>query len=342
MTPRSLPRPMFVVLVLTGLAVACADDLPTEPERAAVLAAKGGVKGNGGGGSSDPTVDTVEPASAPQDTTLDVHVLGSNFDDGSSVALLLDGSTTKNVKTNSTQFVSTTELIANVTIAADAQPDLYDVQVTTSRGKKGIGIEIFEITLSKFGQLALEITFRDDGDDGLRSDGMAGLSYCDAGVPCYEEGQDFVQAHLSSNGNLMFWLDANSEGTIRRIEVLGDLLVTRRIYTNDNQDSQGNTAPDLISMEDGTITARMIVERGDGNGHYRYGVQCDGDSFARDDGNAIPEERISVTRSGFTWTLEGWGARHCIKSGKGRFATWEETPVWMPFRMTMVAIPWPE
>lgn len=145
MTTRPLPRPLFVVLVLTGLAVACADDLPTEPKRAAVLAAKGGVNGGGGGGSSDPTVDAVDPASAPQDTTLDVHVLGSTFDDGSSVALLLDGSTTKKVKTNSTRFVSSTELVANVTIAADAEPDLYDVQVTTSRGKKGIGIELFEI-----------------------------------------------------------------------------------------------------------------------------------------------------------------------------------------------------
>lgn len=145
MSPRSCFRPLFSLILLTALAGACAQDIPTEPERAVVLAAKGGNGGGNGGGGSDPTVDGVDPVSAPQDTTLDVRVFGSNFDDGSSVALLLDGSTTKKVKTNATTFVSATELVANITIDADAEPDLYDVQVTTSRGKKGIGIEMFEI-----------------------------------------------------------------------------------------------------------------------------------------------------------------------------------------------------
>lgn len=327
---------LAVTLSLAGSG-ACGDE-PTGLERQDLHAGKG-PNGSGGGG---PTVDDADPASAPQDTTLDVRVLGSGFDDGSKAAFLLDGNATNKVVTNSTRFVSSTEVVANITIAADAQPDFYDVQVTTRRGKKGVGIELFEITTNKFGQMALEITFRDESADGLRSDGMTGLPYCGTGVPCYEEGQDFVGAHLSNNGNLMLWLDPQGEGTIRRVEVLGELLVTGRIYTNDNQDSEGVTVPDLLEMADGTITSRMIVERGDGNGHYRYGVSCIGSSFDRDDANAIPDERISVTRSGFTWILEGWGARHCVTTGKGRRTTTTETEVWMPFRMTMVAIPWPE
>lgn len=341
MRSRALSLSLLVVPALAGLA-ACQGEPPSGPVVGEVRFGKGNGNGGGGngsgGGGAEPTVDDTDPGSAPQDTTLSVGVIGTNFDEGSTVEFLLNGAKTNKVTTNFTRFVRADSLVANITIAADAVPDQYDVQVTTSRKKKGIGIELFEITLSKFGQLALEITFRDALGDGLQSDGMKGLAYCDPGVPCYEEGQE-TDARFSGNGNLMFWLYEDSS---RRVNVLGELLLTRRIYTNDNQDGQGVTVPSLITMADGTITSRMIVERGDGNGHYRYGVNCTGDSFERDDDNAIREERISVTRSGFTWTLEGWDARHCQTSGKGKHATTTETAIWMPFRMTLVAIPWPE
>lgn len=330
---RSVVLSAFVLSLLAG----CAGEPPVGPEGIALRAAKGGNGPNGGGGG-DPTVEAADPSSAPQDTTLEVRVLGSNFEDGSRVDFLLDGKSTTKVTTNSTRFVSGTELVANITIALDAQADLYDIQVTTSRGKKGVGIELFEITLSKWGQLALEITFRDDEGDGLRSDGMMGLPYCDPGVPCYEQGQE-TAARLSGNGNLMFWLYEDSS---RRVEVLGELLLTRRIYTNDTQDDSGTTIPGLFEMPDGTATVRLVVERGNDEGHYRFGMSCISDQFDRDDANSIPGERIQVTRTGYTWVLEGWGARHCITIGKGKNATVVETPYWMPFRMTLVGIPWPE
>lgn len=324
-------RPWTVVVLAAGLAWACAEEPPSGPgESLGVLAAKGGKHG---GGKEGPTVDGAEPNSAPQDTTLDVHVYGSGYDETSEVTFLLNGAPTPAVTTNVTRFVSDAELVANITISADALPGDYDIQATSRRGK-GVGIELFEVT----GEV-LEITFRDDSADGLRSDGMVNLSYCDPEVSCYEEGHDFVGAHFSgANGNLMFWLEQYGSPTIRRVEVLGEFLVTRRIYTNDNQDNQGVSVPDLRGMADGTITTRMIVERGDGKGHYRYGVNCSGNSFERDDENAIRAERIQVTRVGNTWTLEGWGARHCVVSGKGRKTTIAETPVLMPFRMTVVAI----
>ena len=86
------------------------------------------------------------PNTAPQDTTLDVQVSGSGFDRGSRVDMALDGVVTPRVKTNSTRFVNKSTLVANITIAVDAEPDLYDVQVTTTKGKRGIGIELFEIS----------------------------------------------------------------------------------------------------------------------------------------------------------------------------------------------------
>jgi probable HAF family extracellular repeat protein len=78
----------------------------------------------------------------PQDTTLDIRILGSGFDVTAEAEFLLDGQPDPGVRTNSTRFVKSTEVVANVTIALDAEPTLYDAQVTLrSNGKKGIGTE---------------------------------------------------------------------------------------------------------------------------------------------------------------------------------------------------------
>jgi hypothetical protein len=99
--------------------------------------------------SGDPSVSATDPTSAPQDTTLDVRVIGSNFDRGSRADLALDCevdcTVSPKVQTNSTRFVSSGELVANITISADAAIEVYDVLVTTSKGKRGIGIELFAI-----------------------------------------------------------------------------------------------------------------------------------------------------------------------------------------------------
>ena len=122
---------------------ACGEDAPTSLDRNLNGAAKPS--------SGDPTVSSTDPTNAPQGTTLDVRVLGSNFDRGSKAELALDCESgcvmTGKVTTNSTRFVSQGELVANITIAADADTALYDVLVTTSKGKRGIGIELFAVRL---------------------------------------------------------------------------------------------------------------------------------------------------------------------------------------------------
>jgi len=72
-------------------------------------------------------------------------VLGSGFDAGSRVDFLLDGLADAKVRTNSTRYVSSKELVASITIDAEAVPDFRDVAVTTSTGKKGIGTERFQV-----------------------------------------------------------------------------------------------------------------------------------------------------------------------------------------------------
>ena len=119
---------------------ACSDQQPTDVPDSINLAR--------GGGGPDPTVESVTPPEAPQNTTLDVLVKGANFDDGSKVRFLLGGKPTKNIATNSTQFVNG-DLKANITIALDAETVKYDIEVTTSKKRRGIGTELFEVKTNK-------------------------------------------------------------------------------------------------------------------------------------------------------------------------------------------------
>jgi TolB protein len=125
-------------LIIAAVAVlaACADRDPLLPDISAAP---------GGGGSGDVSVSATDPNEAPQDTTLDVRVLGSGFDRGSVAEWAIGGEPSGKVVVNATRYVSSKELVANVTIALDADTVLYDVMVTTSRGKKGIGTELFRV-----------------------------------------------------------------------------------------------------------------------------------------------------------------------------------------------------
>src|SRR5690242_13733472 len=125
-----------IAFLLLGLS-ACGEHEPTRPPIAAAS----------GGSSGTVTVTAANPDSAPQDTTLDVHVSGSGFDRGSKAQWAQSGVLSPNVTTNSTKYVSSSQLVANITIAATASTGSYDILVTTSQGKKGIGSELFTITL---------------------------------------------------------------------------------------------------------------------------------------------------------------------------------------------------
>lgn len=118
------------------------------------------------GGGTGPTVRAADPDSGLRNTTLDVRVLGSGFDNGSKATWALAGDTdpaTTKITTNLTRFVKSGELVANITIAADAPLALFDVVVVTLAGKKGIGIEKFAV---KQGQTLYGFTF----EQGLQGD----------------------------------------------------------------------------------------------------------------------------------------------------------------------------
>jgi probable HAF family extracellular repeat protein len=138
---RSLPQARLTVLAFVAIA-GCTDSAIVEPGLGVpedLVAARGGTQG--------PTVKSTDPDSATVDTTLNVRVFGRGFDVGSRADWAFNGVVSEKVVTNSTVFVSSTELLANITIARNANIGSHDVIVTTSTGKPGIGTELFVVTM---------------------------------------------------------------------------------------------------------------------------------------------------------------------------------------------------
>ena len=189
MRPRLVPRRLWVF----GMVVlaACTDHAPTLPDI------------NAAGRESGPAVTASDPNNAPQDTTLDVVISGSGFDRGSQAEWAIAGVPTSKIRTNSTRVVTSKQLVANITIAFDADTVLYDLMITTSTGKKGIGTELFRVRAKGpppenppaiFEYPADDAAFkvRSDhrveylSDDGLRYVYEAGV--CGVGARIYEFG----------------------------------------------------------------------------------------------------------------------------------------------------------
>lgn len=166
------------LLVLWG----CTSEPVSSPKIRGSLAAKS-VAG-------DPTVKSTDPDSASPNVTLDVHVLGSGYDRGSRATWALNGDTTfatTKIKTNSMRFVSSTEIVANITIAADAPLALYDIAVTTSGGKHGVGIELFVVAPFHANGGPYTATLDDALTNKLRSDD--GTQYVDR-IRCVDSQRD--------------------------------------------------------------------------------------------------------------------------------------------------------
>ena len=131
-----------VALAFMAYAAACTSDAPSR------IAAPGTPAFAKSGGTTGPSVQSTNPSYSHRDTTLDVHVLGSGFSAGAKAAWSLGGDTTL-VRVNRTTYVSSGEVIANISVPAGAPLAIYDVAVTLLSGKKGVGSELFEVTAAE-------------------------------------------------------------------------------------------------------------------------------------------------------------------------------------------------
>jgi hypothetical protein len=308
-----MPKQTFLptrLAAMLALAFAFACSPPTDGDVPGVEAAKGGP----GGGGPSPTVDATDPSAAEQGTTLDVRVLGSNYDEGSSVDFLLDGKPTQKVKTNSSSFVSPTEVVANITIAADAVVDLYDVRVTTAGGKKGVGIEKFEVLLQgppgQWDPPQLTITMRQGsggGTDAVRADDEANTAYT-------------TNASISGNGNLQFWLGSGNSRAVLFTTSYSGGETRDRIYTNNHTNPGGDDSFGLLGMlagSSGTAVFEVELNLSDNDPYevLRYGKDCTGKGSGG--GNVVEGTKVATVRLGErNWTITGTSGVHCKQLGK--------------------------
>ena len=131
MRSKSSPRVVFGLFTIAILA-GCSEPASLSSPEVRFAKAAAGV-----------TVSGALPSSAAQNVTIDVEISGSGFVSGSNARWLLNGLPDARVTTNSTRYVNSGSLIANITIAPDAIPAAYDIEVATPTGKKGIGTESF-------------------------------------------------------------------------------------------------------------------------------------------------------------------------------------------------------
>ena len=101
-------------------------------------------KGGGGGGTS---VSAATPSYGEQGATAEqVTITGSGFAGGDELVWERGGAPSTKITVRETRFVSSTQLVATIDIAADAELAFYDIAVYSSGRKKGIGTEMFEVT----------------------------------------------------------------------------------------------------------------------------------------------------------------------------------------------------
>jgi hypothetical protein len=295
-------RSLIVALVAGILAatttLACHDQAATGPEVTGVQFAKPG--------PTDPEVTATDPPSAPQDTTLDIEVSGSGFDDGSTVELTLAGTPTEKVRTNSTRYRNSRKLIANVTIAADAEVDLYDVEVTTLRGKRGIGTEMFEV-FTKNGGSMVEVQFRQEPSDAL-VDFFAGVTL------------DFHSARTMVEGRVNKWsltttLSDFELGVPRPEEVTDpDPFFDGKDPYNDPSCETDFLRTFLAEAADGSVLGQIRIEADWNRTYHIMGV-----AFEWDDGEGGYTYQLRVPSSGYDGLILSEGDHTILAARDGHF-----------------------
>jgi len=133
-------KTIHLVLALAMCITACGRD-PSSPTDMQLDVSAGKAAS-----TSDMSVSSATPDSAVQDTTLDVVVNGSGFVAGTIATWSLAGvQDPSQIRTNTTRYVNSRQLVANITISASAATGKWDIAVTAAGKKGGIGTETFTV-----------------------------------------------------------------------------------------------------------------------------------------------------------------------------------------------------
>jgi hypothetical protein len=301
-------------------------------------------------GSGGPTVATVDPAYAAQGVTLDVRVVGTGYDQGSMVQLEVGGVPAAGIITNSTHYVSSTELVANLTVATDAEVRLYDVAVTTSRGRKGIGTEKFEVKTYGWTDLDSRINVylystMPDGatrtllyGDGRGLDGAQSAVAGESAYPgerCGVRGKLFNSTSASKSGDAVFQPamdpDKSSCGQrSTRAEFTVGSPVTQNPFANVRQ--IWRLGPDEV----------LVQQMGWGNsGWLPCGTRLTTLKYEPAQGSGVEVTRLADQGTARVWRITSTGNHKasCYKSS-GNTATLASLH-YLPFHLVIVEVPPP-
>ena len=318
--PKCRRTLLICAFLLSGAVLGCADD-PVSVDGVAVFAR--------GGGGAVVSVDATDPSSAEQGAeNLTVTVTGSGFEPFSEVSFLLDRKVTADITTNSTNVISDTQAEVDITVSAIAAPELFDVRLTTPRGRKGIGIELFEVSGTHPGcSLEFDLTIE------------AGQLHSDAGGD-YRNGVDKVIVFTGTQGDgFRFATPAKGKGKNdpRRVKldftgtpweallVAPDELISIDLRFS-NQDPGLNLC--AINGSSNSVAVNIAFESSgfeSGSGGLKYG----GTTFL---GESCGSQLANVERTSETeWKMSGTTA--CIATGGSIVGD----PFTMPFAFTLTA-----
>ena len=329
----------------------------TSPEDSApeVSLAKGG---GSGGSTTDPTVAAIDPTSAPQDTTITLRVYGTGYDRGSKAELWLNGAPVAQVKTNSTKYVSSTELAASVSIAADAPVASYDVAVTASTGRKGVGTEMFVVRVKGNTDLDSHAnwTFYSTLSDGVTATGIYGDGRGLDGGPssvagesaypgetCGVRGKLFNSVTASNSGDAVFSPAFNQDHTacgdrrltVRFADYANGAPITFNPFTNAQNIWYQN---ELL-----TIGGSFVENMGFGSGGAT--LPCGSNNtrlrYLPDYGSGVRVTRLADQGAARVWEVESTGdhTAGCWATIKNKNTL--VSTHYLPFRARIVEVPAP-
>jgi len=305
------------IALMLASALACTADRSTSIRDSGFprADAKGGA--TGAASSGGPTVTSTTPASAKQDTTLDVTVNGNGFKSGARATWSLAGDTTQ-VVVQSTKFVNQKQLTARITVPAGATLGSYDVVVANSDGKKGVGAELFTVLQ---GDPRMTWAFPlDDAALSIRSD----RQFSDGTYSIYADGVCSVVSSLflTGTGDNVFQMTYPKANTCGRTwtMVYPDGFTETLAYQGGVQILEGPS----FNIPVGTTARRhMRFGIGAGNNGNPLAARCSqGLVFGEGGGNpAVGSDSVTVTRvDAATWDVASQPApndhAYCVNSGQ--------------------------
>ena len=232
--------------------------------------------------AQDVVVSAAVPDNAGQGTVnLNVQVKGSGFKKGAIAKWLVTGSETDTggVMVNSTTYVNSTELLANITVPGNAQTEKkYDIKVTLTSGRTGKGTGLFCVTeknnpstceVLPLPDAFTAVTALDSETPSLSGEFGRGIAVSRVELGSTEHPEALVAAVASRiTGKVeVFLLDATTGELLSRVSslVIPNAFADQSFIWITPGDTNGDSVPDVIvASRDVQVAYAFLCEvRGD-------------------------------------------------------------------------------